>query len=67
MISFEMPSAGEGQGSTHAQSRHRRTMAAVMTLLLAIAAAALVPANNHASVPSDRFVLACGSSPGPCP
>lgn len=42
-------------------------MVVVMTLLAAIAAAALVPANNHASFPSDRSVLACGSTPGACP
>ena len=66
MIVFERPPVREAQRSTHAQSLHRRTMAAVMTLLVAIAAAALVPASNHASSPSDRFVLACGTTPGPC-
>jgi hypothetical protein len=39
-------------------------MAAVMTLLAAIAAAALAPANNPAS---NRPALACGSTPGACP
>lgn len=42
-------------------------MVAVMTLLAAIAAAALVPASNHASSFSDHSVLACGNTPGACP
>jgi hypothetical protein len=54
----------ETQRRTHAQSRHRRTMAAVMTLLAAIAAAALAPANNPVS---NHPALACGSTPGVCP
>jgi hypothetical protein len=66
MIVFERPPVREAQRSTHVQSLHGRTMVAVMTFLVAIAAAAMVSASNHASSPSDRFVLACGSSPGPC-
>jgi hypothetical protein len=66
MTVFERPPVREAQRSTYVQSLRRRTMVAVMTLLVAIAAAALVPVNNHASSPSHRFVLACGSSPGPC-
>ena len=66
MIAFEEPLAGEATRNARAQSPSRRTMLAVMTLLVAIAAAALVPASNHASSSSDRLVLACGSTPGPC-
>ena len=66
MIFCEEPSVCEAQRSTHVQSLPRRTIIAAMTLLVAIAAAALVPASNHTSSPSDRFVLACGSTPGPC-
>jgi hypothetical protein len=47
------------------QSLRRRATIAVMTLFVAVAAAALVPANNHSWSP-DRFVLACGTTPGPC-
>lgn len=66
MIVFAKPPVSGAQRSTHAQPPHRRTMVTVMTLLAAIAAAALAPANNHASSPSDRSVLACGSTPGSC-
>ena len=68
MIAFKEPPAVRIQGSTYIQSLRRRATIAVMTLFVAVAvaAAALVPANNHSWSPPDRFVLACGTTPGPC-
>ncbi len=67
MIAFEAPLASETPRNTRAQSLHRRTMIAVMALLMAIGAVALVSTNNQISAPSNHSVLACGSTPGFCP
>ena len=67
MIVFGRPLAREAQRRTHAQSLYRRTMVAVIALLVAVSATvALAPANNHPAFPADHFVLACGTTPGPC-
>lgn len=66
MTGFETLPENEDRRSAPVQSLHRRTMMAVIALLVAIAAAALAPAGTHASPPSGGLVLACGSSPGPC-
>lgn len=66
MILYVGPPTSEAQRGIHVQSRHRRRLVAVMTLLAAIVAAALVPASNYSSSFSSPVVLACGSSPGPC-
>ena len=67
MIAFEAPSAGEALESAHARSFYRRIVIAVMTLLMAVAAVALVSANETAVSPSMHTVLACGDTPGFCP
>jgi hypothetical protein len=67
MIAFEAPSASGAPKSAHARSFHRRTIIAVMTFLMAIAAVALVTANENAVSPSIDTVLACGDTPGFCP
>ncbi|MGH3779127.1 MAG: hypothetical protein ACRDRO_00485 [Pseudonocardiaceae bacterium] len=65
MIAFEAPLTGEVPESAQVQSWHRRTMVAVMALLMAIAAVTLVSTNNQ--IPLNHSVLACGSTPGFCP
>jgi len=71
MITFEAPPASEVPKNARARSFPAvimmRTMMAVMTLLMAIAAVALVSANESAVSPSTRTVLACGDTPGFCP
>ena len=67
MIAFEALSASEALESAHARSFHRRIVIAVMTLLMAVAAVALVSANETAVSPSMHTVLACGDTPGFCP
>jgi hypothetical protein len=67
MIAFEAPPAGEALENSHAWSFHRRIIIAVVTLLMAVAAVALVAANENAASPSIRTVFACGDTPGFCP
>jgi hypothetical protein len=67
MTAFEAPLATEAPKDTPAKTLYRRTMVAVMALLMAIAAVALVSTNSHIPFPSDRSVLACGDAPGLCP
>lgn len=67
MIAFEAPPAGEALESAHVWSFHRRIIVAVMTLLMAVAAVALVAANENAASPSIHSVFACGDTPGFCP
>jgi hypothetical protein len=67
MIAFEAPLASETPRNTRALSWHRRTMIAVMALLMAIGAVALVSTNSQIQAPSNHSVLACGSTPGFCP
>ncbi len=67
MTAFEAPPATEAPGDFSAKTLHKRTIIAVMALLMAIAGVALVSTETHASFPSDRSVLACGTAPGLCP
>jgi hypothetical protein len=67
MIAFEAPPAGEALESAHAWSFHRRIVIAVMSLLMAVAAVALVNANENSASPSIHTVFACGDTPGFCP
>jgi hypothetical protein len=67
MIAFEAPPASEALKSAHVRSLYRRTIIAVMTLLMAVAAVALASANENAVSPSTRTVFACGDTPGFCP
>jgi hypothetical protein len=67
MTAFEAPPATEAQGNFSAKALHKRTIIAVMALLMAIAGVALVSTETHSSFPSDRSVLACGTAPGLCP
>lgn len=67
MTAFEAPPATEAPGDFSAKTLHRRTMIAVMALLMAIAGVALVSTDTHSLFPSDRSVLACGTAPGLCP
>ena len=65
MIAFEAPLTGENPKNAQVQLQHRRTMVAVMALLMSVGAVALTSTNNQ--IPSDHPVLACGSTPGFCP
>jgi hypothetical protein len=67
MIAFEAPPTGEALENTHAWSFHRRIIIAVMTLLMGVAAVALVAANENAASSSIHTVFACGDTPGFCP
>jgi len=67
MIAFEAPPVGEALECAHAWSFHRRIIVAVMTLLMSVAAVALVAANENAASPSVHTVFACGDTPGFCP
>jgi hypothetical protein len=67
MIAFEAPPTGEALENVHAWSFHRRIIIAVMTLLMGVAAVALVAANENAASPSIHTVFACGDTPGFCP
>jgi hypothetical protein len=67
MIAFEAPPTGEALENAHAWSFHRRIIIAVMTLLMGVAAVALVAANENAASPSIHTVFACGDTPGFCP